>query len=121
MECFLENMASVSAAYLKLKCLQIDARGLRDGENETQNFIKLRDDSTSQCSVPFPILRSNLISHDGASWTEQPTVLYGNVYLFWVFLRMADGARNRISPFSPAFTLVYAKWLMLFLLLRLLS
>lgn len=113
MECFLENMASVSAAYLKLKCLQIDARGLRDGENETQNFIKLRDDSTSQCSVPFPILRSNLISHDGASWTEQPTVLYGNV--------MADGARNRISPFSPAFTLVYAKWLMLFLLLRLLS
>lgn len=33
MRCFLENVASVSAAHLEHEGLQIGARGLRNGEN----------------------------------------------------------------------------------------
>lgn len=49
MRCFLENVASVSAAYLKHTGLQIGAKRLGDGENGAQNFTKLMP--VSQCST----------------------------------------------------------------------
>lgn len=93
MRCFLENVASVSAAHLEHEGFRYVQE---DWEMEKMEHRISLSWHLLISAIPFSIFLPNFISRDGAKRTEQPTVFYGNMYLFWVFLRVADEARNRI-------------------------